>query len=88
MGIARTLQGVGLFPTMSALENVMIGGSSQVRSGIIAQALAMPWTDSEQNRLREQAMNVLDELNIADAAGRLPGELPYPIQKGLHSHAP
>lgn len=81
MGIARTLQGVGLFPTMSALENVMIGGSSQVRSGIIAQALAMPWTDSEQNRLREQAMNVLDELNIADAAGRLPGELPYPIQK-------
>ena len=80
-GIARTLQGVGLFPTMSALENVMIGGSSQVRSGIIAQALAMPWTDVEQNRLRAQSMAVLGELNIADAANRLPSELPYPIQK-------
>lgn len=80
-GIARTLQGVGLFPTMSALENVMIGGSSSVRSGIIAQALAMPWTDVEQNRLRAKSMAVLGELNIADAANRLPGELPYPIQK-------
>ena len=81
MGISRTLQGIGLFPTMSALENVMIGGSSRVRSGIVAQALAMPWTDVEQNRLREQAMTILGELNIADAANRLPGELPYPIQK-------
>ena len=81
MGIARTLQGVGLFPTMTAIENVMIGGSSQVRSGIFAQALAMPWTDIEQNRLREQAMAILGELNIADSANRLPGELPYPIQK-------
>jgi branched-chain amino acid transport system ATP-binding protein len=41
----------------------------------------MPWTDVEQNRLRAQSMAILGELNIADAANRLPGELPYPIQK-------
>jgi branched-chain amino acid transport system ATP-binding protein len=80
-GIARTLQGVGLFATMSALDNVMMGGTSHIRSGIISQALAMPWTDVEQSRLRAKALAVMTELGIADSAHRLPGELPYPVQK-------
>ena len=81
MGISRTLQGVGLFPTLTALENVMQGGASRLRSGIISEALAMPWTDIEQRRLREDAMTALEQLGIADQANRLPSEMPYPIQK-------
>lgn len=81
LGISRTLQGVGLFASLSALENVMLGGSSRVKSGIIAQALAMPWTDTEQSDLRERALAIMTELGVESDAGRLPGELPYPIQK-------
>ena len=81
MGIARTLQGVGLFPSLTALENVMLGGSSKVRSGLVSQSLAMPWTDLETERTRVRAMEVMAELGIEDQAARLPGELPYPIQK-------
>ena len=81
LGISRTLQGVGLFASLSALENVMLGGSSRVKSGIIAQALAMPWTDTEQTDLRERAIAIMTELGVESDAGRLPGELPYPIQK-------
>ena len=81
LGISRTLQGVGLFPSLTALENVMLGGSSKVRSGIIAQALAMPWTDTEQDHLRERSIAVMTELGVETDAERLPGELPYPIQK-------
>jgi branched-chain amino acid transport system ATP-binding protein len=81
MGISRTLQGVGLFPSLTALENVMMGGSSRIRSGIISQSFAMPWTDVEESRLREQALAALEEMGIADEAGRLPSEMPYPIQK-------
>ena len=81
MGISRTLQGVGLFPSLTALENVMMGGSSRIRSGIISQSFAMPWTDIEDARLRERAMAALEEMGIADQASRLPSELPYPIQK-------
>ncbi len=81
MGISRTLQGVGLFASLSALENVMIGGSSHVRSGLLSQSFAMPWTDIETERLRVKALAVLDQLGIADEAARLPGELPYPVQK-------
>lgn len=81
LGISRTLQGVGLFASLSALENVMLGGSSRVKSGIIAQALAMPWTDTEQADLRERAIAIMTELGVESDARRLPGELPYPIQK-------
>ena len=81
MGISRTLQGVGLFASLSALDNVMIGGSAQVRSGLLSQSLAMPWTDIETERLRVRALAALAELGIEDQAARLPSELPYPIQK-------
>lgn len=81
MGISRTLQGVGLFSSLTALENVMLGGSARVKSGIVADSLGMPWADNEQNRLRSQAMETLEEFGIADVADRYPGELPYPVQK-------
>jgi branched-chain amino acid transport system ATP-binding protein len=81
LGISRTLQGVGLFPSLSALENVMLGGSAQVRSGLVSQALAMPWTDIQTERVRARALEAMTELGIASEAARLPGELPYPVQK-------
>jgi len=81
MGISRTLQGVGLFPSLTALENVMLGGSSKVRSGLVSQSLAMPWTDVETRRNRARALEVMAELGIEGEAEWLPGELPYPVQK-------
>lgn len=81
MGISRTLQGVGLFASLTALENVMLGGSSHVRSRIVSQSLAMPWTDIETERLRVRSLAAMAELGIDGQANRLPGELPYPLQK-------
>ncbi len=81
LGIARTLQGVGLFPSLTALENVMLGASASVRSGIVVDALALPWADARQRQVREKALAVMEELAVLDVANRRPGELPYPIQK-------
>jgi branched-chain amino acid transport system ATP-binding protein len=81
MGISRTLQGVGLFPSLTAMENVIIGGSSRIRAGILGQAFAMPWVDIQENRVRKSAVEVMRELDVLDVADRLPSELPYPIQK-------
>lgn len=81
MGISRTLQGVGLFPSLTTRENVMLGASSQVKSGIVADALALPWVDAEQRRVREKADAVMEELGVLEEADRLPGEMPYPVQK-------
>ena len=81
MGISRTLQGVGLFSSLTALENVMLGGSSRVKSGIVADSLGMPWADKEQNKLRSKALETMREFGIEDTADRYPSELPYPVQK-------
>jgi branched-chain amino acid transport system ATP-binding protein len=81
LGIARTLQSVGLFPSLTALENIVLGGSSRMRAGIIGHAFAMPWVDVQENHIRESALSVMQELDIVDVADRYPSELPYPIQK-------
>ena len=79
LGIARTLQGLGLWPGLTVLENVLVG--SRVRPNFVASLLAMPRADRLERRLRDQAIQVLEELGIASVAGTRPGALPYGVQK-------
>ena len=81
MGIARTLQGVGLFAGLTVLENVMTGVTSTAKAGFLSAALGLPRSDSDEKALRERAMTVLAELGAAKYAGRYPQSLPYPVQK-------
>ena len=81
LGIARTLQGLGLFGHLTAVQNVMVGAASKARSGLVGNLLALPTADADEYRLRDRAMATLSALNIADAAGRRCGELPYGVQK-------
>jgi branched-chain amino acid transport system ATP-binding protein len=81
LGIARTLQGLGLFPHISCLENVMIGAHRHARAGFTTGLLGLPRSDRDEAALRARSMSMLTELGVADVAGRLPGSLPYPLQK-------
>jgi branched-chain amino acid transport system ATP-binding protein len=81
LGIARTLQGLGLFPHISCLENVMVGAHRHARAGFATALFGLPRSDRDEAALRERAMAILAELGVADIAGRLPGSLPYPLQK-------
>jgi branched-chain amino acid transport system ATP-binding protein len=81
LGIARTLQGVGLFPGLTVLENVMVGAHRHARSGFLAALVASPTHDRDEQRLRDRATAALAELEADDVAGRYPGSLPYPVQK-------
>jgi branched-chain amino acid transport system ATP-binding protein len=80
-GISRTLQAVGLFPQLSALENVMVGAALTRRSGFLGALLALPSSGRDEARLRDDALALLDRLDVADSADRLPVRLPYPVQK-------
>ncbi|TMD64095.1 MAG: ABC transporter ATP-binding protein [Chloroflexi bacterium] len=79
LGIARTLQSLGLWPGLTVLENLLVG--SRVRPNFFASLLAMPRADRLEWRLREQATQVLDELGIASVADAHPAALPYGLQK-------
>src|SRR3954447_24533248 len=65
LGIARTLQGLGLFDRMTVLDNVLVGSDVQARAGFLAGLLGLPRSWREEERLRARALALLDELGIA-----------------------
>jgi branched-chain amino acid transport system ATP-binding protein len=81
LGIARTLQGLGLFARMSVLDNVLVGADRHARAGFWSGLLALPRSTREEAALRERGRGLLDELGIAAYADRLPGSLPYAVRK-------
>ncbi len=81
LGIARTLQGVGLFTGLTVLENVMVGAQRFRKSPVVAAMLGLPWSDRDESRQRDRAMAALARLGCDDVADRLPGTLPYAVQK-------
>jgi branched-chain amino acid transport system ATP-binding protein len=81
LGIARTLQGVGLFAGLTALENVMAGAERRRRAGLASALLGLPRSDRDERALRAAALDALEALGVADVAARLPATLPFPVQK-------
>jgi branched-chain amino acid transport system ATP-binding protein len=80
-GIARTLQGLGLFDHMPVLGNVMVGADRHARAGFWSGLLGAGPGPRDDAQVRDRAMAVLHELGIASYAGRFPGSLPYPVRK-------
>ncbi|WP_216204646.1 ABC transporter ATP-binding protein [Amycolatopsis aidingensis] len=81
LGIARTLQGLGLFPGLTVLENVLTGAQRHARAGALSTLLGLRGAAKDEAALRERAHAVLADLGIATAHARLPGALPYGVQK-------
>jgi branched-chain amino acid transport system ATP-binding protein len=81
LGIARTLQGVGLFGHLTVLENVMVGAQRFRRARFASALLALPGSDHDEQRLRERAITALERVGCAELTDDLPGTLPYALQK-------
>jgi branched-chain amino acid transport system ATP-binding protein len=81
LGIARTLQGVGLFRGLSAVENVMVGATRSARARFWSGLFGLPWSDRDERRLREQAMQALRRVGAADLADSMPETLAYGLRK-------
>ena len=79
LGISRTLQGVGLFPELTVLENVMIGASNTSRTGLISAALGL--SSKDETKLKELAMTALERVYATGLANRRADTLDYPVTK-------
>ena len=81
LGIARTLQGVGLCAGLTVRENVMLGAQPVLRSDPASSFLGLWRSSREERQTAMRAMEVLDDLGVAAYADRLPPALPYAVQK-------
>jgi len=81
LGIARTLQGVGLFAGMTVLDNVMAGATHTAKAGFASALFGLPRSDRDEDRLRREALVLLDELGVVAHAAAYPGTLPYALRK-------
>ena len=79
LGIARTLQGVGLFGDLTVLENVMIGAQHLARTGLISAALAR--NSKDENCIREKSRVALERVYAGRLADRRADTLSYPDTK-------
>jgi len=79
LGIARTLQGVGLFRGLSVAENVMVGATSQAHAGFWPALFGLSGRD--ERMLRDRAMRALEQVGAADLADAMPDTLAYGLRK-------
>jgi branched-chain amino acid transport system ATP-binding protein len=80
-GVSRTLQGVGLYPHLTVLENVMAGGQIRPNGGFLMSLLALPPGVRADRALARDALTQLERLGIAAHAAKRPSEIPYGVAK-------
>jgi len=82
LGIARTFQNLALFPTMTLLENVMVGAHSLGRIGF-GRAISRLGAAKDNRRTRDLAGDLLHQLGLGALAFRAAGGLPFGTLKRL-----
>ena len=83
LGLARTFQNIRLFPSMTVLENVMIGRHCRTKAGILGAILRDGRTRAEEQDSVDRAYDLLRELNLAEHWKEEARNLPYGAQRRL-----
>jgi len=83
LGMARTFQNIRLFPSMTALENVMIGRHCRTRSGVLGAVLRGAKTRREEQEVVDVSYQLLKKVGLEQVAGEYSRNLPYGAQRRL-----
>jgi branched-chain amino acid transport system ATP-binding protein len=81
LGIARTFQNLALFGTMSARQNILLGGHCRTRSGFFSGALRLPSVRREERTLEARADRLVELLDLGHVAQTRVMDLPFGTQK-------
>lgn len=77
LGVGRTFQNLALFPTMTVLQNVMVGAHSRTRSDFLSNALRLPWVRREEGVMRDAALELIAFLDLAAVSDHPAAGLPF-----------
>jgi branched-chain amino acid transport system ATP-binding protein len=83
LGVARTFQNIRLFSYMTAVDNVMVAAHWWMRQRVWDSALTTRRARTEERAVERRALDLLDELGLANYAGSYARELPYGLQRRL-----
>jgi branched-chain amino acid transport system ATP-binding protein len=83
LGIARTFQNIRLFATMSALDNVLVGMHTRLKSHPLMAVLGLPSVKAEERRARDRAHELLEFVGLPDVSETWARNLPYGDQRRL-----
>jgi branched-chain amino acid transport system ATP-binding protein len=76
LGIGRTFQGGLMVPTLTCLENVMIGLHGGTKTDVLGTFFRVPFKASfQEKRIEKRAIELLDMVGLATYARKWAGEL-------------
>jgi branched-chain amino acid transport system ATP-binding protein len=82
-GIARTYQNIRLFANMPAIENVLVGLHSHLKSGLAGAIFRFPRVRQEESEAFAEARRLLRFVGLAGKGDFLAKNLPYGDQRRL-----
>jgi branched-chain amino acid transport system ATP-binding protein len=80
-GIARTFQNLGLFSTLTVLENVMLGRHHLMHTGFLAGAVWLGKARREEIRERKRCEEIIELMELEPHRFSPVGLLPYGVRK-------
>lgn len=81
MGIARTFQGMQLFPGLSVINNLLTGRHLFMKTNLLQGFIYRWWTHREEMRERRKVEEIIDFLEIKHIRHELVGSLSYGLRK-------
>ena len=82
-GIARTFQNIRLFKEMRVIENVLVGGSINIKYSFQDLVFKTPRYRKVEQESTRKAMDILQSIGLADYASDYAQNLPYGLQRRL-----
>ncbi|MFW5836961.1 MAG: ABC transporter ATP-binding protein [Desulfovibrionaceae bacterium] len=83
LGLARTFQNIRLFPSMTVLENVMVGCHCRMHTSILGAVVRGPRTKAEERRIVNLSYDLLRLVGLDRYVNELSANLPYGAQRRL-----
>jgi len=82
-GISRTYQNIRLFPNLTAMENILVGLHSHLKSGFFGIVLSLPATRKEESEAADEARRLLKFINMEGKGDLMAKNFPYGEQRRL-----